>query len=542
MVMCIGTSNFLIAQPYTIEEIGEGVMGQETPELIITDLSSVDKVIVEAIAEIINPRGSVYTYPQDVEFKSDGTTKTSTFISIAKDNELGVVEYVGKDGDNIDYYYYSGNNSDYYLGYYTETFMKSEIAGNGKIILDKKGQGDHILTFYAYVYRDNGTVELYSKLADNKDRYYIFHNGEGNAAEYEFSLPTGNVKDIEVVVPLSDNTDIDTRIGVLSLYEENIKKKEKTFKLNKDDTNFQFIIESLTDVGDAISSIQLKIYSPVSGDGDSFFSGVPIINVEEKPGDEPEGCTYTQGYWKTHSTYGPAKKADPTWDDVGGPDAPFFSSGKTYLQVLNTPPKGNAYYILAHQYIAAELNLAAGASDSDIATEFAQVTNWFNSNGPMDVSKSNKNMLIGWANLLDQYNNGLIGPGHCDDMEKEEIEEEVSAQTSSNNKGKGKAKGKKKSAEISVNNSMLEINDLKVYPNPVTNSATISFSPIYDGNVTVDLYNSLGQRTSRLMDRMVDQDFQVTLSINSSDFREGLYILRVQNESSIGTTRIQIGR
>ena len=30
------------------------------------------------------------------------------------------------------------------------------------------------------------------------------------------------------------------------------------------------------------------------------------------------GCTLTQGYWKTHSTYGPASKPDATWNLLPG--------------------------------------------------------------------------------------------------------------------------------------------------------------------------------------------------------------------------------
>jgi hypothetical protein len=30
-------------------------------------------------------------------------------------------------------------------------------------------------------------------------------------------------------------------------------------------------------------------------------------------------------------------------------------------------------------------------------------------------SKGEKNTLTGWANTLDQFNNGVIGPGHCSD-------------------------------------------------------------------------------------------------------------------------------
>jgi len=44
-----------------------------------------------------------------------------------------------------------------------------------------------------------------------------------------------------------------------------------------------------------------------------------------------------------------------------GEDTPFFYAKKTWIEVIKTnPSKGNAYYILAHQYIAARFNEAAG--------------------------------------------------------------------------------------------------------------------------------------------------------------------------------------
>jgi len=58
-----------------------------------------------------------------------------------------------------------------------------------------------------------------------------------------------------------------------------------------------------------------------------------------------EGCTLTQGYWKTHAK---GHKYDKTWDQIGT-NTVFFNSGISYIKVLWTSPrKGNAYYILAH--------------------------------------------------------------------------------------------------------------------------------------------------------------------------------------------------
>ena len=131
----------------------------------------------------------------------------------------------------------------------------------------------------------------------------------------------------------------------------------------------------------------------------------------------PEGCTLTQGYWKTHSSYGPAPE-DPNWLLLGalGPDTPFFTSGQTWYQVFWTPPtKGNAYYILAHQYMAAKLNILSGADSTtavDAAITFAET--FFGSHSPTDIlTKPVRTEVITNAGILGSYNQGLIGPGHC---------------------------------------------------------------------------------------------------------------------------------
>jgi hypothetical protein len=78
------------------------------------------------------------------------------------------------------------------------------------------------------------------------------------------------------------------------------------------------------------------------------------------------GCSLTPGYWKTHSTYGPASKPDPVWmdDDMDGdgtnegPDEQFFDSSKTWLSIMNmkTNAKTKTYQQLAFHYVAAYLN------------------------------------------------------------------------------------------------------------------------------------------------------------------------------------------
>ena len=127
-----------------------------------------------------------------------------------------------------------------------------------------------------------------------------------------------------------------------------------------------------------------------------------------------EGCSLTQGYWKTHSKYGPAPY-DATWALIGE-DTPFFISGKTWYQVINQPPAGgNAYYILAHQYIAARLNIAAGTgSTAAVNAALAGANTFFGLYTPSStLSATVRAQAIAYAGTLADYNEGDIGPGHC---------------------------------------------------------------------------------------------------------------------------------
>ena len=65
-----------------------------------------------------------------------------------------------------------------------------------------------------------------------------------------------------------------------------------------------------------------------------------------------QNCTYSQGYWKNHSEVWPLQSLT-----VG---AVSYSESQL-LQILNRPAQGNGLVILAHQLIAAKLNIANGA-------------------------------------------------------------------------------------------------------------------------------------------------------------------------------------
>lgn len=139
----------------------------------------------------------------------------------------------------------------------------------------------------------------------------------------------------------------------------------------------------------------------------------------------PEGgCTLTQGYWKTHSDRGPAPY-DNAWANLGAleEDTPFFGTGKTWYQVFWTPPQGgNAFLILAHQYMAARLNQLNGASVPAAVqaamTEAVALFEKYDNDGipkPSDISRTDRARMIELAGILGSFNEGKTGPGHCDE-------------------------------------------------------------------------------------------------------------------------------
>jgi hypothetical protein len=128
-----------------------------------------------------------------------------------------------------------------------------------------------------------------------------------------------------------------------------------------------------------------------------------------------EGCTLTQGYWKTHSAFGPAPY-DNAWTNLGSleQNTAFYASGMTWYQVFWTAPAGNAYFVLAHQYMAAQLNVLNGASTTPaVDAALAQANSLFSGMTGTMVARNQRSTFTALAATLDQYNNGLIGPGHC---------------------------------------------------------------------------------------------------------------------------------
>ncbi|MES2758576.1 MAG: hypothetical protein V4693_14480 [Pseudomonadota bacterium] len=121
------------------------------------------------------------------------------------------------------------------------------------------------------------------------------------------------------------------------------------------------------------------------------------------------GCVRTQGYWKS--------KPGVVWPAPYSRGGQFFLSGLTWQELFNTPPRGNAYIILAHQYMAARLNTAVPTSaPAGVQAVYYAAQAWFATAALNTCPNGGCALQKTWASTLDTYNNGLYpgAPQHCD--------------------------------------------------------------------------------------------------------------------------------
>lgn len=141
------------------------------------------------------------------------------------------------------------------------------------------------------------------------------------------------------------------------------------------------------------------------GDGGSVTASVYSSNVVGTT--DENNCTYTQGYWKNHFEEWPV--TDLTLGTVN-------YSAAELLSILNTPAGGNGLIALAHQLIATKLNIANGADPSGIASAVADADALI---GGLVIPPVGAGFLppsdtSALTQTLDDWNNGITGPGHCD--------------------------------------------------------------------------------------------------------------------------------
>jgi len=494
-VFAMGIFNFANAQ--VIDLIGKGIIGKTTANLTPIDVNNIDFVDVYAIysKRSLNPLNSTA-----VSFSSVLETPITNFFDYTNIINQSIVP------DPIN------------GAYYTARF--NNVDNNGVSINILEAYKTDIHSFYAYVHKNPPNATYKSFLSQEKTVYF-YHNGSNDP--YVFNIPietASSARNVTVKIPISEldalsrNLIIDITAGSVSEhFEANTYNKEESLFIG------EYILEN---VPGSVNNIAVSIYSPVwvqnEQNGDSFYISTVVADVDIV--DRDPGCTLTQGYWKTHSTCkvnrnGKGPKRDDTWDKLPKAESTiFFLSGQDYCEVFATEPgDGGKYYILAHQYIAAQLNMLNGASASAVISTFNESTDFLNTYTPNDVNYDQdlQSKAVELGGILDDYNNGIIGPGHCDNNESDKVAQDT--------------------------NNYSRIN---IFPNPVTDYGTISLDSNHKGRTTIELYSNRGQRVDVLYDSDRSSKKSKEVQFSTSKYKKGRYFVIVKDGNTIHKKQIVI--
>lgn len=111
----------------------------------------------------------------------------------------------------------------------------------------------------------------------------------------------------------------------------------------------------------------------------------------------------TQGYWKNHLS---------AWQDGSGMTlGTNFYTNAQLLSILQTPIRGDASLALAHQLIAANLNIASGTDSTPIQGVLSDANSLIGSGMiPEGIAPSSPTgqQMENDASVLDDFNNGYI--------------------------------------------------------------------------------------------------------------------------------------
>lgn len=180
---------------------------------------------------------------------------------------------------------------------------------------------------------------------------------------------------------------------------------------------------------------------PNEGDDDAVDSDVDRYTKRTEcfsvmPGDELtsmdaglfafDGCTYGKGYWKNHDGHGPqgddVTMLLPIWlgDEAGDKSMLIETTDMSYdvLQQHTYGDPSNGITKLYAHLLTTKLNIMNFANPEDIYETVSDADAFLAEYDWMDwdmLSKDDQHMVSGWKDMLEQYNEGMIGPGSCDD-------------------------------------------------------------------------------------------------------------------------------
>ena len=163
--------------------------------------------------------------------------------------------------------------------------------------------------------------------------------------------------------------------------------------------------------------------------GDTGATGAASASVDVTVTCAPEpGCTRTIGYWKTHAGFGPqADVVTPllsiSLGTGGGARTVAVTTAAKAVSLLQfegsngAKAASNGINKLYAQLLGAKLSGANGADTTAIAATIAAADAYLATHDSLSwkgASKAEQASVLAWMTALDDYNNGRVGPQHCD--------------------------------------------------------------------------------------------------------------------------------
>jgi len=136
----------------------------------------------------------------------------------------------------------------------------------------------------------------------------------------------------------------------------------------------------------------------------------PTATPTPTPTSTPSGCVFGQGFWKNHPAQWPVNQLQ-----LGN----TTYTQDQLLSILHQPVRGNGLVLLAHQLIAAELNITNGAAGSCIQQTIADANALIGDLviPPVGTGYLSPTDVSALAETLDQYDEGMLCAPSCEECQ-----------------------------------------------------------------------------------------------------------------------------
>jgi hypothetical protein len=157
---------------------------------------------------------------------------------------------------------------------------------------------------------------------------------------------------------------------------------------------------------------------------DGISDCVTIVDADDRTIDAglcmipQDGCTHTIGYWRNHLEV--VEPLLPIWlGDADGEASIAVTDTDIAYEILTRAwdSSRNMIIKLYAQLLATKLSIADGADPTAVLDAIAEADAWlamYDWTDWDDIPRPERGMIGDWKDIFDMYNNGEIGPGHCD--------------------------------------------------------------------------------------------------------------------------------